>query len=62
MKAWVDPQVCIGCTLCTQICPEVFRMEQDKAVAYREPFSDTLKQACQNAAEQCPVSAITIER
>ena len=26
MKAFVDPDLCIGCTQCTGICPEVFQM------------------------------------
>ena len=34
MKACVDPDICIGCSLCVQTCPEVFKMETDKAVAY----------------------------
>lgn len=61
MRASVDPQVCIGCTLCTQTCPEVFKMEGDKAVAYKDPVPEALEEACKNAAEQCPVSAITTE-
>jgi len=34
IKAKVDTDLCIGCTLCTQTCPQVFRMEGDKAVAF----------------------------
>jgi len=26
MKAFVDPDLCIGCTQCAGICPEVFQM------------------------------------
>ena len=33
MKAKVDESLCIGCELCVQICPGVFRMEGDFAVA-----------------------------
>ena len=61
MIASVDPQICIGCTLCTQNCPEVFRMEGDKAVAYGNPVPEGLKEACRKAAEQCPVAAITVD-
>ena len=34
MKAVVDKETCTGCGLCEQTCPEVFKMEDDKAVAY----------------------------
>ncbi len=60
MKAFVDPQVCIGCTLCVQVCPEAFKMEGDKAVAYKDLVSEKDKAACREAADQCPVNAITI--
>ncbi len=29
MKTKVDPDLCTGCELCMQICPEVFEMEDD---------------------------------
>lgn len=62
MKATVDPEKCIGCTLCTQLCPEVFRMNDDKAQAYLDPVPVELKDKCaQAAADQCPVAAITLE-
>jgi ferredoxin len=62
MKALVDPEVCIGCELCTQTCPDVFKMQGDKAVAYTDPVPDTASQACKQAAEDCPVEAIKIEQ
>ena len=33
MIAFVDPDLCIGCTQCASLCPEVFRMEGVLAVA-----------------------------
>lgn len=60
MKAVVD-ESCIGCTLCTQTCPEVFRMEGDHSVAYADPVPKDAEDDCRRAAEECPVSAITIE-
>ncbi len=61
MRASVNPEICIGCTLCTQICPEVFKMDGDKSTAYKNPVPDDLKEACERAAKECPVNAITIE-
>jgi ferredoxin len=61
MKATVNPDICIGCTLCTQICPKVFRMEGDKAVAYVTIVPGEVRDTCSQAADECPVNAIMIE-
>lgn len=61
MRAIVDEAVCIGCALCAQICPEVFKMEGDKAVSYVIPVPGAVKDSCGEAVEQCPVSAITVK-
>ena len=58
MKAVVDSDKCIGCSLCVQICAEVFRMEDDKAVVYVTPVPQEFEQICKDAAGQCPVEAI----
>jgi ferredoxin len=41
-------------------CPEVFRMEGDKAIANRDPVSAGLQECCRKAAEECPVAAIEV--
>ena len=61
MKAKVDQDTCIGCDLCTQICPEVFKMEGDKAAAYVAIVPKEFEGDCKKAADGCPVTAITIE-
>ena len=61
MKAKVDPDLCIGCGLCTEICPEVFDMEEDKAVVTVAVVPTEVESACKEAEDQCPVTAITIE-
>jgi len=60
MKAIVNPEVCIGCTLCVGTCPEVFRMDGDKAVTQLNPVPANLQESCKRAAEECPVAAIEI--
>ena len=60
MIATVDPDLCIGCTQCTGICPAVFTMEGTLAVALPgEVPPDAVPQAV-DAAQSCPVSAITL--
>lgn len=61
MKAKVDPVICIGCTLCVQTCPEVFRMEGDKAIAHLDVVPGNVEGTCRQAADECPVTAIIIE-
>ncbi len=60
MKAVVDQDLCIGCGLCADTCPEVFRMNDDNlAEAYTDISPDTLEKA-EEARDNCPVEAITI--
>ncbi len=61
MKARVESDICIGCTLCVQTCPQVFRMEGEKAVAYVDVVSKDAEDTCRQAADECPVTAIIIE-
>jgi len=61
MKAEVDAAQCTGCKLCTETCPEVFRMEGDTAIAYTNPVPADAEERCKQACDDCPVEAITIE-
>lgn len=61
MRAKVDPDICIGCTLCTHTCPEVFRMENGISTVFTDPVPEEDRDNCRKAAEGCPVGAITIE-
>jgi len=59
MKATVDQNTCIGCGLCANDCPEVFKIEGDKAVGGPVPAGK--EDACKNAAANCPVQCIKCE-
>lgn len=61
MKAHVDGDACIGCGLCVDICPDVFKMDDDKAIVHADPVPESAEEQCQNAADECPVTAITVE-
>ena len=61
-RAMVDKNLCIGCGLCTEICPQVFEMgNDDKARVKTDPVPPEAEEGCRQAAEQCPVSAIQIQ-
>jgi ferredoxin len=60
MKAVVDPDICIGCGLCADTCPGVYRMEADKALVYVETLPKDQEECARKAAGECPVEAIKI--
>ncbi len=50
---------CIGCGLCTNICPDVFKMgDSGTAVASVNDVATELMEKAKEAAESCPVDAI----
>lgn len=61
MKAVVDTGLCIGCELCADTCPKVFVMRED---GYSHVIGETIppeeNDCAQEAAEICPVEAISI--
>ncbi len=57
-KVSVDVSTCVGCGLCEQSCPEVFKIEGDG-------IAHVKAQVCglhnlQEVADQCPVAAIKV--
>jgi ferredoxin len=62
MKATVDGDACVGCGLCADSCPAVFEMNDENiAVVKTDPVPPVAEAACRDAAEGCPVDAISIE-
>lgn len=60
MNPKVDTEACIGCGLCVQICPDVFELGEDMKAHVKNPEGCN-KCDCKEAAESCPVNAISLE-
>lgn len=62
MKATIDRSGCIGCGLCADTCPEVFRIADDGlAEVYTDNVPEDAESSAQEAADNCPVSVISVE-
>jgi len=57
-KVTVDASTCVGCGLCEQSCPEVFKVEGD-GIAHVKTNTCSLHNL-KEVAEQCPVGAIKV--
>ena len=66
MKVTVSQEECIGCGMCIDICPEVFKYNDEfKSEVISEEISENLPEELQakttEAKEACPVDAIIME-
>ena len=62
MKAFIDQDGCIGCGLCADTCPTVFSMGgEGVAEVHSNPVPEADEAAARDAADNCPVSVITLE-
>lgn len=61
MKATIDRSGCIGCGLCAETCPAVFRMADDGlAEVYTDPVPADSEASAVDAQDSCPVSVIEV--
>ena len=56
----VDHDRCVGSQLCIQFAPDVFALDENGQSIAFNPDGDTAAQILE-AAEQCPMEAITVE-
>ena len=62
MKVSVDADLCDGCALCVESCPEVFDMgDDDLAHVKMTRVPPDLEDAVREASDECPTDAIPIE-
>jgi ferredoxin len=61
MKAKIDADLCTACELCTSEVPDVFQMGDEVAEVIVDEVPSGLEDSVKEAAEDCPVEAITVE-
>lgn len=62
MKAIVDRDTCTGCGLCPETCPRVFELDDDGlAKVNADPVPPDAEDSAREAADGCPVEAITLQ-
>ena len=60
MNPKVDHDLCIGCGVCSDGCPEVFEMGDDGLAHVKADAICEAAGFCQEAADQCPTEAISL--
>jgi ferredoxin len=63
MKITIDTKKCISCGACESICPETFKMSEEKGEVKARVKRSEVKELVteKDAADCCPVQAITIK-
>jgi len=61
MKVHVDEDLCTACGLCEETCPDVFALRDDVAEVIVDEVPPEMQHTARQAAEECPVDAITVE-
>ena len=61
MEIRIDEELCTGCGLCEETCPDIFKMDDDKdiAVVIKTDYDEYDEECIQEAVESCPSEAIT---
>ena len=63
MEVRIDEELCTGCGLCEETCPDIFKMDEDKDIAtvIKTDYDEYDEECIQEAAESCPSEAISTE-
>jgi len=57
-KPVVEQDECVGCGNCEEVCPEVFRLNEDGVAEVHDP-EGAAEDKIRDAIESCPVQCIS---
>lgn len=60
MKLTVDPDNCIGCRLCKDVCDAAFTMRDGVSTPVDEAVTEENRVCIEDAVAVCPTEAITL--
>lgn len=61
MKVHIE-EGCTACALCTETCPEVFRLGDDGCAEVYDDITDDTSDSAADAADSCPAGVIIIDK
>ncbi len=56
----IDKNKCLGCEICTVICPEIFKVKYSSVEAVAGLVPKKFYEKCVKASESCPSEAILV--
>ena len=59
LRVSVDHEKCVGSTMCVQVAPKVFALDENRQSTVIRPDGDTADRI-RKAASECPLSAIVL--
>ena len=60
MNPKVDHELCIGCGVCADICPDVIEIRDDGLAHVKAGADCEAARRCQQAADDCPTEAFSL--
>jgi len=63
MKVKIDKELCTGCGLCEETCPDIFKLKEDEDIAevIKNDYEESDEECIEEAVESCPTEAISAD-